>query len=109
LETTGPPPGPSKSTHQDNLKSQKIRHRHLPATPDKTAKLAQSKSAIDSEGDMKLVRQGAKGGWELYDMAADRTELNNLAIRFADQAKALAEKWEAWAERAQVNPFPSRK
>jgi len=50
------------------------------------------------DGDMKLVRQGRNGAWELYDMAADRTELNNLAIQFPDRAKALAEKWEAWAE-----------
>lgn len=60
-------------------------------------------------GDMKLVRQGRKRPWELYDMAADRTELNNLAPEFPDQAKALAGKWEAWAERAQVKPYPSQK
>lgn len=42
-------------------------------------------------------------------MAADRTELNNLAPEFPDQAKALAGKWEAWAERAQVKPYPSQK
>jgi arylsulfatase len=60
-------------------------------------------------GDMKLVRQGRSGPWELYDMAADRTELNNLAPEFPDQAKALAGKWEAWAKRAQVKPYPSQK
>lgn len=61
------------------------------------------------DGDMKLVRQGRNGLWELYDMAADRTELNNLVTQYPDQAKVLTEKWEAWAERAQVNPYPSEK
>jgi arylsulfatase len=58
---------------------------------------------------MKLVRQGRNGLWELYDMAADRTELNNLAIQFPDQAQALADKSEPWAERAQVKPWSSHK
>ena len=61
------------------------------------------------DGDMKLVRQGRNGPWELYDMSADRTELNNLATEYPDQAQALAEKWEAWAERARVKPYPSGK
>jgi len=60
-------------------------------------------------GDMKLVRQGRNGPWELYDMAADRTELKNLVPEFPDQARALANKWETWAERAQVKPYPSQK
>jgi arylsulfatase len=61
------------------------------------------------DGDMKLVRQGRNGPWELYHMSADRTELNNLATEYPDQAQALAEKWEAWAERARVKPYPSGK
>ncbi|MHC5058096.1 MAG: arylsulfatase [Planctomycetota bacterium] len=37
-----------------------------------------------------------KGPWELYDVEADRTELNNLADEFPDKAKELAARHEAW-------------
>lgn len=58
-------------------------------------------------GDRKLVRTGRNGKWELYDLKADRTELKDLAGEKPDEAKALAAKWEAWAERAQVKPYPN--
>ena len=57
-------------------------------------------------GDMKLVRFGRNGKWELYDLAKDRTEQNDLATAQPDKTKELAAKWEAWAERAQVKPYP---
>ena len=57
-------------------------------------------------GDMKLVRLGRNGAWELYDLKADRTELHNLAEAKPDLTKQLAAKWETWAERAQVKPYP---
>ncbi|HWF10119.1 MAG TPA: hypothetical protein VG297_16745 [Bryobacteraceae bacterium] len=60
-------------------------------------------------GDWKLVRAGRKGAWELYDMKADRTELHDLAEKEPDRAKALAEKWEAWALRTHVKPYPYEK
>ncbi len=53
-------------------------------------------------GDMKLVRLGNNGPWELYDLKADRTEQHNLADEKPDLAKELAAKWDAWAERANV-------
>lgn len=57
-------------------------------------------------GDMKLVRIGRNGPWELYDLKADRTEQHNLAAEKPDQAKELAAKWNAWAKRANVIPYP---
>ena len=57
-------------------------------------------------GDWKLVRFGRQGAWELYDMKSDRTELHDLAAKRPDEAQALAAKWEAWAERAHVKPYP---
>ena len=57
-------------------------------------------------GDMKLVRFGRNGKWELYDLAKDRTEQNDLATAQPDTANELPAKWEAWAERAQVKPYP---
>jgi arylsulfatase len=57
-------------------------------------------------GDLKLVRRGRAGAWELYDLKADRTELHDLAAAQPEKAKELASKWEAWALRAQVKPYP---
>jgi arylsulfatase A-like enzyme len=46
-------------------------------------------------GDWKLVKFG-NADWELYNLAADRTELNNLARQHPDKAKELTKLWEAW-------------
>ncbi|MEQ1841028.1 MAG: sugar-binding domain-containing protein, partial [Verrucomicrobiales bacterium] len=42
--------------------------------------------------------------WELYDLAEDRTELNNLAATNPGKVKELAAKWESWAARVGVYP-----
>lgn len=57
-------------------------------------------------GDWKLVRNGRGGAWELYNLAADRTELHDLAAGQPDRVKELLARWQAWAERAQVTPYP---
>ena len=63
------------------------------------------------EGNWKLVGESVAmpGGtqakqWELYDLAADRTELHNLAVSQPGKVKELAGKWEAWAARVGVYP-----
>ena len=49
------------------------------------------------KGNWKLV--SARGGpWELYDMDADRTELNDLAQAKPQLAAELAGLWEKWAQ-----------
>jgi arylsulfatase A-like enzyme len=64
------------------------------------------------DGDWKLVRKGNSGrdaklfAWELYDMKTDRSELNNLAKKHPEKVKELDAKWEAWAKRAKVKPWP---
>jgi arylsulfatase len=58
------------------------------------------------EGKWKLVARGAAGPWELYDIEADRTELNNLAEKHADHTEAMAATWEAWALEANAKPWP---
>lgn len=60
-------------------------------------------------GDWKLVRFGRSGPWELYDLAKDRTELNDLASQYPDKTAELAARWEAWARRAHVKPYPRDK
>jgi arylsulfatase A-like enzyme len=63
-------------------------------------------NAAVRSGDHKLVRQGRTGAWELYDLKTDRTEMNNLAAQQPGKVKELAATWDAWAERAQVKPYP---
>ena len=58
-------------------------------------------------GDWKLVRLGRNGPWELYNLKTDRTELHNLATDEPARAQELSAKWDAWAERAKVKPFPN--
>ena len=56
-------------------------------------------------GDLKLVAK-AGAGWELYDLAADPVELTDLAATRPEAVKELAAKWDAWAKRCQVLPYP---
>ena len=43
--------------------------------------------------------------WELYDMAADRVERNNVAAQHPDIVKRLSNEWDAWARRTNVDPW----
>ena len=58
------------------------------------------------DGKWKLVAKGANGPWELYDIEADRTELNDLSQEHADRAKNMAGRWETWAIAAKAKPWP---
>ncbi len=53
------------------------------------------------QGKWKLVALKGKS-WELYDMEADRTELNNLAKQMPKRVKKISMLYDAWAERAFV-------
>jgi arylsulfatase A-like enzyme len=55
-------------------------------------------------GNWKLVSR-YPDGWELYDIAADRVERNDLAARHPNVVATLAPQWEAWAKRANVDPW----
>ena len=52
-------------------------------------------------GDFKLVRQFGQD-WELYDMEADRTELNDLAGKNAPLEAKLKAEYQGWAQRVGV-------
>ncbi len=56
------------------------------------------------DGKWKLVAK-ANAPWELYDMEADRTEMNNLATQQPQKVKELAAKWDGWAARSDVLPL----
>jgi arylsulfatase len=57
------------------------------------------------DGQWKLVSKHP-GDWELYNMAADRTEMHDLARQHPERVKALADQWQAWAKRVGVEPWP---
>ena len=44
--------------------------------------------------------------WELYDLEADRTELNNRAPSEPRRVSKLLQEYEVWAARAGVKPWP---
>ena len=48
------------------------------------------------EGDWKLVAL-RNSGWQLFNLANDLSETNNLAIENPDIVKYLKSKWNAWA------------
>ena len=58
------------------------------------------------QGKWKLVAKYPSGKWELYDMEADRTEMHDLSTQHPQEAQQLQKKWEAWADRTHVLPWP---
>jgi arylsulfatase len=59
-------------------------------------------------GDWKLVAKGEKGPWELYNIAQDRSEQNDLAASQPERVGQLTAMWTTWAERANVLPLNPR-
>ncbi len=45
------------------------------------------------------------GGWELYDMTNDRSELHNLAADIPGLVDELSELYDKWAQRCDVMPW----
>jgi arylsulfatase A-like enzyme len=58
-------------------------------------------------GKWKLVARGKEGPWELYDIEEDRTETDDLALKFPEKVTHMAKMWQAWAERTGVVPWPT--
>ena len=67
-------------------------------------------SSAIRKGDWKLVRGNNRyknRTWELYNLAEDRCETNNLIEKNPGKAKELEAEWLAWAKRVKVNPYYS--
>ncbi|TLX76639.1 arylsulfatase [Labilibacter sediminis] len=66
------------------------------------------------QGDWKLVSKknytipATKGEWELYHLAVDRSEINNLAEIHPDKVKELEQLWNKWAAANNVLPVDYR-
>lgn len=56
------------------------------------------------DGDWKLVASDS-GEWELYNIARDRTETQNLAATYPERVKAMAAEFERYANQNQVLPW----
>ena len=70
-------------------------------------------NAFILDGDWKLVgtkvvgqRKADPHQWELYNLAEDRTELNDLARQQPERVKRMSSRWQKWAEANQVFPRP---
>lgn len=57
------------------------------------------------QGDWKLVAKHNQP-WELYNIANDRVESTDLAMKEPERLKAMIAKYEAYAKRANVEPWP---
>ena len=64
----------------------------------------------------KLVGKGILGPegpneskWELYNIASDRSELNNLASKHPEKVKEMSDMFTAYAKRANVLPFSGQR
>ncbi len=61
------------------------------------------------DSEWKLVSLSEDTTWHLYKINEDQTELNDLAAKYPDVVKMLAERWRQWANKHQVFPKPGRK
>lgn len=63
------------------------------------------------KGDWKLVLPawGGPDDWALYDLKADRSELNNLAGQHPEKAEEMRLAFESWADSVGVMPWPEVK
>ena len=57
-------------------------------------------------GDWKIVSLAGKP-WELYDLAHDRVELNDLAAQQPERVKEMSAQWNEWAKRTHVLRSPA--
>lgn len=70
-------------------------------------------NAFIMDGNWKLVGEKVAGNqgpdeskWELYNLAEDRTELNNLASQMPEKVKQMSAQWMKWAKEKNVYPKP---
>ncbi|GGK77622.1 arylsulfatase [Rufibacter glacialis] len=57
------------------------------------------------KGDWKLVSMFPENKWALYNITADRSELNDLSAQHPEKVKEMETLYNGWATRANVVPF----
>ena len=58
------------------------------------------------KGDWKAVKLDGNSNWELYNLAEDRTELNDLAATNPEKLEELKAEWDKLAKKTDVFPMP---
>lgn len=61
---------------------------------------------VSKTGKQKTFGESDENKWELYDLKNDPTERINLATKFPDKTKEMAQKWETEAIRTKAKPWP---
>jgi len=84
------PPPPGKSLVPVFAKDQTVAHDYL--------WWYHSGNRAIRVGDWKLVAEGNKGPWELYDLSKDRGESNDLATKQPDKVRELEKLWKQHAD-----------
>ena len=79
------PPAPGRSLVPVFLKDGTVNHEYL--------WWYHSGNRAIRVGDWKLVSKEKEGGWELYNMARDRTETTDLAVQFPEKVRELEQAW----------------
>jgi arylsulfatase len=77
--------------------------------PERTLYWEHEGNAAIREGNQKLVRQGLRGEWELFDLVVDRTEQHDLADQKRDRVRQLRSEWQEWAKAVGAMPKPPAK
>jgi arylsulfatase A-like enzyme len=60
-------------------------------------------------GNWKLVSASRDTNWRLFDLATDKTEMNDVAARYPEKVHQLDSLWHRWANTHQVFPKPGKK
>lgn len=60
-------------------------------------------------GDWKLVSSGRDSTWSLFNLATDKSEVQDLAARYPEKVRQLQGLWQQWASQHQVFPKPGKK
>jgi arylsulfatase A-like enzyme len=58
-------------------------------------------------GNWKLVSASRDTNWRLFDLATDKTEMNDVAARYPEKVHQLDSLWHRWANTHQVFPKPN--
>ncbi len=61
------------------------------------------------QGDWKLVSSSRDSTWQLFNLATDKSETQDVAAQHPDKVRQLESQWHQWANTHQVFPKPGKK
>ncbi|WP_408641485.1 hypothetical protein [Spirosoma telluris] len=60
-------------------------------------------------GNWKLVSASRDSTWHLFNLATDKSEMQDVAAQYPDKVRQLESQWHQWATTHQVFPKPGKK